>query len=160
MLDRGGNTPGVASLKRATREAIEAAGGLDVAQRETRARKSQLGRCQSQHHDDTLSLRDALALDEITLARGGPFILHALARALEHEAVTKCEAMASGEGLAAAVVCLSARLGDVSTCVVEALADGTVTRKERVGIMDALNRMEQFSVGLRMQLVGRDEASQ
>jgi hypothetical protein len=151
-MESRGITAGVSSLKRATREAIEAAGGLDSAEKDTRAGRSQLSRCQSQNDDDTLSLRDALALDEITLARGGPFILKALAKRLNHAVVELPDFSGDGTGLAESVMTLAAELGDVSRKISKVLADGKVSPAEAQAVLDELYEHDQASAALRLRL--------
>jgi hypothetical protein len=151
-MAQGNITPGVASLNRATREAIEAAGGLDVAARETAVGKSQLSRCQSQHDDDTLSTRDALTLDEITAARGGPFILKAFARQLNYAVVQLPDFSGDGSGLAESVMVLAAELGDVSRKISIVLSDGDCSPAEAQAVLDELYEHDQASAALRVRL--------
>lgn len=146
-------SPRLALVKRATREAIEACGGLDVVGQATRAGKSQLSRCSSQNDGDTLSLRDALAVDELSLGRGGPFIVKAMARALNHALVDLPEGEVAAGDLATAVVTLSAELGDLSRCIADALKDRKVTPKEAVRALDELHHINQVTAQLRLMLI-------
>lgn len=153
MANKGSVTPRLAIVKRATREAIEAAGGLDVVAQATSAGRSQLSRASSQNEGDTLSLRDALVLDELTLGRGGPFIVKAMARLQNHALVDLPEGDVAVGDLATMVVSLSAELGDLSRCIAEALADNKVTPKEAVRALDELHHINQVSARLRLLLI-------
>lgn len=143
-------TPRIAILKRATRAAVEAVGGLELAAGEISIGKSQLGRCQSINDGDTLSLRDALALDEITLGAGGPFILRAMGRLLGH-AVVALPDVEDSAGIAMSMIDLTAQLGDLSHAIADALGDGTVSRGEAQRALQELHEM--LEAGARLSLL-------
>ncbi len=153
MPRKAENTPRIAILKRATRDAVEAIGGLDLASGETAIGRSQLGRCQSRTETDTLSLRDAITLDELSMSRGGPFLLTAYARLLNHAVVELPDVEIATADLATSVVNLAVELGDLSRCISEAMADGKVEEKEARRALDELHQLNQLSARLRLQLI-------
>ncbi|HEX7856113.1 MAG TPA: phage regulatory CII family protein [Sphingobium sp.] len=150
---KGGISPRLAIIKRSTREAIEAAGGLEVVAQVTNAGRSQLSRCQSQNEVDTLSLRDALALDELTLGRGGPFIATAMARLLNQVLVELPDGEAALDHVMTGVVRLSAELGHLATCVSESLADGKFEPKEAITALDEVHHINKVTAELRLLLI-------
>lgn len=144
----------VAILSAATRDAIEASGGLENAARVTRAGRSQLSRCQCAHEDDTLSTRDALALDDVTLGRGGPHILRAYAGLLNHIVIPMPAAPDDPHDIAAQVMRIGAELGDLSRAVADALADGAVDRREAVHGLDQIDDLMTAASALRATFFG------
>lgn len=153
MASKADITPRVAILKVATKSAIEAMRSLELASAATDVKKSQLSRCSSQNEADTLSLRDAVALDEATMALGGPFIVRAMARVLNCAVVELPDVEMPATDLATTVVRLSAELGDLSRCIAEALADGKVTPREASRALDEVHHINQVSAQLRLRLI-------
>jgi len=129
-------TPQVAMLSQATRRAIEAIGGLENAAQVTSRSTSQLGRCQSANDGDTLSLRDAVALDDATAGRGGPHILRQIARMLGHEVIAIPTAPSDREEIKAQLMAVMTEVGDVSSEVIEAERDGVWTASEALRALD------------------------
>lgn len=123
-------TPQAAMLSQAARRAIEAIGGLENAAQVTSRSTSQLSRCQSANEDDTLSLRDAFALDDATTGRGGPHILRQLARMLGHEVIAIPTTPSDREEVKAQLMAVMTEVGDVSAEVIEAERDGVWTQAE------------------------------
>lgn len=152
MRRRDEITPRVAILSSASRDAIEAIGGLENAERVTTARRSQLSRCQSTNDGDTLSLRDAIALDEATLARGGPHILQKMALLLGHVAIPVPTAPTDHEEIQAQIMTIAADLGDVSREAIEAERDGIWEPKEALRALARADELLAATAAMRSML--------
>lgn len=144
----------VAILSAATRQAVEAMGSLDLAAQVTRAGRTQLGRCQSEHEDDTISLRDAEALDRAVLGRGGPFILPVLARLLNHVAIPMPEAPDDHDVVTHQLMVVTGELGDLSRTIVEALRDGRICAREARTAIERTDELLTAASALRVLFYG------
>lgn len=146
--------PSARALKRATKQAVEAAGGLEAASAETGKSRSQLARCTSPHDADMINLADALALDELGLGMAGaPFILRAFARQMGFAMVSLGDAADDVNGLMSAVVEIAAALGDASHGVADAQRDGIVTAQEAQALLGPVDHLADHVARLRAALV-------
>lgn len=138
-------------LALATKRAIQAAGGIDVCARETGLSTSQLSRCNSPNHRDSLTIRDAHTIEAIGDS-GQPHILRALARLLNCVVVPMPEAIADVACIASGTMELTAELGDFAQQVRSALSDGEITPAEAGLALEHLDELDQASAALRMKL--------
>jgi len=149
-------------LAQATRRAVEAAGGLKVCEAETRVSDSQLSRCGSIKHPDSITVRDAVRIDGIGVReRGHPHILQAMASLLGAVVIMLPDA----EGgdlpcLRSGVLDLTARLGDVADQVCDVLSPeseaGTdVTSREAEAVLQQLDRLASAVARMRPPLEAR-----
>lgn len=146
-------------LAKATKLAIQAAGGLDICERETGISDSQLSRCCSPNHRDSITIRDAATIESIGHgAEGHPFILHALARVIGGHVVVRLPDAHDGEAcLVQSTLDLTTELGDVSRAIGEAMcstsAGGvTVTPGEATVILEHVEELERATARLRHRL--------
>lgn len=146
-------------LARATKSAIQAAGGLARCEGEVDVTDSQLSRCCSPYHRDSITIRDAAAIDAIGHGQPGhPHILRALARVIGGFVVIELpEAIDDDSALVHSVLELSAELGDVSATIAASLrgdsAGGTkVVRDEAQLALEHLTHLDQASAKLRRKL--------
>lgn len=145
-------------LALATKEAIRAAGGLEVCARETGLSTSQLSRCSSPHHRDSITERDAARIEAIAHGSPGhPHILRARARQLGGVFVMLPEANCEGSGLPTSVMEMAAELGDVSRAIQDGLSshgpDGTkMTPAEAQIALEQLHDHEAATARLRLAL--------
>ena len=156
------NTPALTTdeqvLAVATREAIRAAGGLEVCARETGLSTSQLSRCSSSVHRDSITVRDAARIEAIGHGSPGhPQRLRALARMLGGVFVMLPEANCEGSGLPTSVMEMAAELGDVSRAIQDGLSshgpDGTkMTPAEARVALEQLHDHETATARLRVAL--------
>ncbi len=115
MADRGDISSGEKTLALATKRAVEAAGGLDRCVQETPVGRSQLSRCCSVNDRDSVTVRDAVTIDQLGVAIAGqPFILRAMAREQGFALVRLPQGVADGTGLHQRVVAMTRDLGDVA----------------------------------------------
>lgn len=145
-------------LARATKLAIRAAGGLEICERETGTSDSQLSRCCSPNARDSITIRDAAAIEAIGHGQPGhPHIVHALARLLGGVFIQLPDAAIDAGGLQLGVLELSAELGDISGAVRDALgatsAGGSaVTPAEAMMVLDHIADLDRASARLRHSL--------
>lgn len=146
-------------LKLGVREAIQANGGIEGAAVTVEKSTSLAGLWNNVNKPDLPGLADALALDEVAMARGHrPAILARHAAELGHVAIRLPDA-ATGDGeLTHALIEVSAEFGDLAHSVRDATADGVVNAKERQRIMDAIDDAQAALARMRA-LVGLDEAA-
>lgn len=151
MSAPGAITSSDRTLANVTREAVEAAGGADIAQRETGLGKSQLYRTMSINDVDCLSLRNALTLDRLS---ADPAILRAYGRILGAVVVLLPDAPDSEDSFVQSVIAMSAELGDVSRSIGDALRDGKIEPREASGAIEEVNHVIDLAVALRARLQG------
>ena len=142
-------------LALATKRAVQAAGGLEVCERETPLSDSQLSRCCSVNHRHSITIRDAAVVD--TLA-GYPHILHALARVIGGVVVIELpSAEDDPDCLVQSILELTTELGDVSGAVASALrgdsAGGAAVTPAEAGLaIEHLDDLDRASARLRRKL--------
>lgn len=146
-------------LALATKRAIQAAGGLEVCERETGISDSQLSRCCSPNQRDSLTIRDAAVIEAIGFGKEGhPFILHALARIVGGHIVVRLPDVHHDEaGLVASTLELATELGDVSRAISEAMSSSSaggadVTPAEAVAVLEHVDELDRASARLRQRL--------
>ena len=141
-------------LAQATKRDIEAAGGLEVCARETGLSTSQLSRCGSTNHADSLTLRDAATISGIGQpVRGAPFTLHALARLLGKVVLDGPGDVDTPESIQASVLELMKELGDFARSVSLAVEDGHWTMREVDGALFELNQFDAVAAQTRAKLM-------
>jgi hypothetical protein len=143
-------------LAQATKAAVQAAGGLEICERETGKSDTQLSRCCTRNHRDSLTIRDAAIIDGLRQS-GEPQILHALARIAGGVFILLPEARVDATGLQLCVLELSAELGDVAATVRDAVASSSaggteVEAAEREAILAQLDDLDRASARLRHHL--------
>lgn len=145
-------------LAAATKRDIQAAGGLKVCEEETGTSDSQLSRCCSPNHRDSITLRDALKIQAIGHGESGhPNIINAMARMLGGMFIMLPEAVTDDRQLQLTVLELSGELGDVSRAVSDAICGSSaggvdVTPAEASVVLDHLADLDRKSAQLRHQL--------
>lgn len=141
-------------LALATKRAIKAAGGIEVASAETGKSTTQLSRCNSPDHPDSISTRDAIILDAIGRGHAGaPFIVSALARIAGGLFIELPQGPADGDGMIATVMQLTSELGDVARRMTDAFADdGKCDAPEARAALAELDEMDAASAKLRLLL--------
>jgi hypothetical protein len=146
-------------LARATKAAIQAAGGLEDCERETGTSDSQLSRCCSPHQRDSITIRDAVAIESIGHGQPGhPHILRAMARVIGGLIVVALpDGPEDDHGLVNSVLELTTELGDVSAAIASSLrgdsAGGAdVTKAEAALALEHLHDLDQASAKLRRKL--------
>lgn len=147
-------TPDEQVLAGATKQAIRAAGGLEVCARETGISDSQLSRCCNPQMRDSITLRDALTIEQIAHGTSGhPAILRAMARLLGFVVVKLPSGIDDKAGVAASMMKLTAELGEVAGEISNALAnDGEVDAKEAARSLLQLDDLDHASAALRLLL--------
>lgn len=140
-------------LAKATKAAVQAAGGLAACEAETGKSDSQLSRCESPDHYDSLSIRDAVIVDALGHGRpGAPHILWAMAKLGGFVVIPLPQGPRDAAGLMQAAIDLTAELGDVVSVIRDALRDGEVTAREAGGAIEQLDELDAVSAKLRHQL--------
>ncbi|MBB4154145.1 hypothetical protein GGQ80_002055 [Sphingomonas jinjuensis] len=145
-------------LAAATKRAVQAAGGLKVCEDETKVSDSQISRCCSPNHRDSISVRDAVRIDAIGAGEAGhPHIINAMAGLLGGVFIMLPEPVTDDRCLQMSVIDLSCELGDVSRAISEALSGtsdaGTeVSPREAQAALDHLADLDRASAKLRHQL--------
>jgi len=141
-------------LAAATKAAVQAAGGLDVCERETGKSDSQLSRCCSPHSPDSITIRDAVIIESIGHGNAGhPPILRAMARLLGFVVVPLPSVPGGDNNLLRTVADMMAELGDVATEVADALRDdGKCDAREARRILIQLDEHDTVSARLRAEL--------
>lgn len=159
MADRG-LSPEEQVLALATKRAIQAAGGLEICERETGVSDSQLSRCCSPNQRDSITIRDAVTIESINHGRDGhPHILRAMARAIGGCAVVLLvETDDERETcLRSAAIELTVELGDFQGSLLDAFrassAGGeTMTPAEAALAIEHLDDVDRVSARLRHRL--------
>ncbi len=158
MIERA-LSPDEQVLARATKRAVETAGGLAICERETGVSDSQLSRCCSPNHRDSLTIRDAVAIDGIGHGKAGhPHLLRAMARVIGGVVVIPMpDAGHDPSCLMQSIMEVTAELGDVSRSVVESLhpdsiGGETMTAAEVAISLEHLDRLNEASAKLRLKL--------
>lgn len=145
-------------LAAATKRAVQAAGGLEVCERETGLSDSHISRCCSPNQRDSITIRDAVALEAIGHGEAGhPHILNAMARIVGGVFIMLPEAVIDDRSLQMSVIELSSELGDVSRAVSDAVAGtgagGAAVMPSEAGIvLEHLADLDRASARLRHQL--------
>lgn len=146
-------TPDEITLARATKRAIQAAGGLDLCQRETGTSDSQLSRCSHPNMRDSIAVRDAVVIDDLRQdRRAPPAILDAQARILGFVLVDMPDAPGDGEDLRSSIVDLTGSLGDLAMGIRDALADGIVEDHEARAVLALKHELDRASAALGVKL--------
>jgi hypothetical protein len=115
MAGRGGISSAQKTLALATKQAIEAAGGVDRCVEVTPVNRSQIYRFCSVTDVDSISIRDANVIDQIGVdIDGQPFILRAMAREQGFALVRLPQGVPDGTGLQQRLVAMTRELGDVA----------------------------------------------
>jgi hypothetical protein len=141
-------------LALATKRDIEAAGGLEVCAAETGLSTSQLSRCSSRNHRDSLTVRDAATIGAIgTGAPGSPFVLHALARLAGKLVIDGPGTVTDAACVQAGVIELVTELGDFARAVGAAVADGKWTPREVEAALTELDHVDAVSAATRGKLM-------
>lgn len=141
-------------LAQATKRDVQAAGGLEMCAGETGLSTSQLSRCGSTEHADSLTLRDAATIMAIGQpVRGAPFMLHALARLLGKIVIDGPGSVDGPESIQASVLLLVQELGDFSRSVGMATADGVWTLREVGATLADLDEHDAVSATARCKLM-------
>lgn len=144
-------------LAAATKQAIKAAGGLEDCARETGLSTSQISRCSSRDHRDSLTLRAAVTIDDLSHgAPGAPHILRAFGRLMNCVVIPMPDGPADADGLLQSVMELTAELGDVAQSIRAALSDSVITDREREAALDQLDELDAASATLRLKLKSTD----
>lgn len=140
-------------LAKATRRAVQEAGGLEDAARELSIGKSQLARCCSVHDRDSISERDAHILDGLAgNVEGAPFLLNARARLLDCIVIRQDLGADDEAGLMRSIAEMAAELGDLSRAVTDALRDGTLEDHEIDAALAEVEQLDRCSATLRRKL--------
>jgi hypothetical protein len=141
-------------LARATKAAVQAGGGLAVCEAETGTSDSQLSRCESPDHHDSITIRDAVTVDGLGHGRpGAPHILKAMARIGGFVVIALPQGPKDADGLTQSAVDLTVELGDVVQAIRDALrGDGLVTPDEATAVLEQLDEHDAVSARLRLQL--------
>jgi hypothetical protein len=143
-------------LAEATKQAVQAAGGLEVCSRETGKSTSQLSRCCSKFDPDSITIRDAAIIEGISHGRAGhPHIMRARARLLGYLLVQLPEPHGDCESLASLVTDLAIELGDVAQAVRVATSSGSdcgrdISKNEQEAVLAQLDDLDQVSARLRL----------
>ncbi|MDF0540810.1 hypothetical protein PX699_00510 [Sphingobium sp. H39-3-25] len=140
----------------ATRDAVEAAGGVDIVIRETGLGKSQVYRCMSVNEPDSLSERHADIVDSLRKA-GEPLILKARARLQGGVFVQLPDALGDVNCIVAGVVELAGELGEVSDSVREAIHSASelgaaISASEAAAIDGRLEELIGTAMAMRLSL--------
>lgn len=158
MVDRALSSDEQA-LAAATKRAIQSAGGLDIACRETGLSDSQLSRCCSPNHRDSLTIRDVATIEGLNHGRDGhPHILHALARIIGgHIVVQIPEDIGGGAGLVQSTLEIAKELGGLSSSISDAMHESSaageeVTSGEAQLALEHLDALDRASARLRRRL--------
>jgi hypothetical protein len=145
-------TPAALRLKRATKLAVQAAGGLEECACATGLSTSQISRCCQADAPDSLTIRDAEVIDSLSQTHF-PYILNEWARLAGHVLVRLPQGPAEYQALVHGIVQLSTELGDVARSVSDALSDGACTPREAQRALDELTELETASARLRGHLM-------
>lgn len=142
-------TPDEKVLALATKKSIQSAGGLEICERETGISDSQLSRCCSPNQRDSITIRDALTIEQL----GEPHILRAYARILKFMLIAMPEGPTDANSLSLSVMTLTAELGDVAQAINDAFRDdGECSPAEAMRAIEQLNELDQASATLRLKL--------
>lgn len=153
MRDRA-LTPEEQVLALATKRDVQAAGGLEVVAAECGLSTSQLSRCGSANHADSLTVRDAATLMALTgQGAGRPHLLHALARLAGKIVIDGPGTVDGPESIQASVMQLVQELGDFSRSVGLATADGVWTPREVDAALVELDQHDAVSAATRGKLM-------
>jgi hypothetical protein len=137
-------------LKLATGELVHAVGGLEAAGSLVGLGKSQVHRCTSVNdRDNFLNAGDVAELERRS---DRPFVTLALAKLAGGVFIRLPETFGDGEELARRVMELAAGLGEVSSGVADALADGIVQAREAAAIEPSLDEVIEKATEIRALL--------
>lgn len=152
-MKSGALSPDEQVLAAATKAAIAAAGGLAISARETGLSDSQLSRCCSPWQRDSITLRDAVTIEQLGHGHDGhPHLLRAHARILGFLVVAMPQGPEDPDGLMRSVAVLTGELGDVARAIAEGLADRQITPAEAEAAERQLDDLDQASAALRHKL--------
>jgi hypothetical protein len=142
----------------ATKRAIQAAGGLKVCAFETDLSDSQLSRASSATERDSLSIRNAVRVDQIGRGeQGHPHILSAMATIVGAVVIMLPEAIDGSSSLQMGVVEIASEFGDVSRAIAESLSGtsaggAAMTPREAEATLQQIADVERATAKLRHTL--------
>ncbi|MEG3169219.1 phage regulatory CII family protein [Sphingomonas sp. LB3N6] len=145
-------------LADATQRAVDALGGLKVAEAEATIKKSQIQRCCSKTHPASISIRDAVRIDALGADEAGhPHILNTMADLIGAVVIMLPEAIGGASSLQTSVITLAVELGDVSRSITDAFADSSaggdeVTAREAETVLQQVGDLERATAKFRHQL--------
>jgi hypothetical protein len=146
-------SPDEQALALATKRDVQAAGGLEVCARETGLSDSQISRCCSPNHRDSITIRDAATIQALGHGRPGhPHILRALGHQLGFVLVPKVDGPEDGNGLMRSMMELTSELGDVAASIRDALGDGRTEPREAKAVLEQVAELEEATARLRVKL--------
>lgn len=126
-MSSGGLSTDELAIKRATDQAVKAAGGQDAASMSTVAGRSQLQRCLSPNHRDSITVRDAVTVDAIGAhVEGHPFILRAFAAQLGYGIHKAPVAQPTAAQWHQQIGALASEAGEIIAKMSAGLADGNL----------------------------------
>lgn len=147
-------------LANATKRAIQTAGGLEICARETGLSDTQLSRCCSPNRRDSITIRDAVAIESINHGTDGhPHILRAMARAIGGCAVIVLVEPDGDDAtcLRSAAIELAVELGDFHGALLDAFRANSaggekMTPGEAAVAIEHLDDVDRVSTRLRHHL--------
>lgn len=144
----GGLSTDELALKRATGQAVKAAGGQEAAAMATVAGRSQLWRCMSGQSRDSVTVRDAVTIDAIgAQVEGHPFILRAYAGQLGFGIHRLPEARPSVGDWWAHCAALTGEAGEIVGKIGRAMADGAVCQRDVEASGLAADALQLIEIG-------------
>lgn len=145
-------------LAAATKRAYTAAGGLKVCEAETGISDTQLSRCSSNFHSNSLSIRNAVRVDALAGSEEGvPHILSAMASILGCAVIVLPENVSEDLCLRMGVLEMTTELGDVSRAIADCFAGNSaggvdVTSKEAELALEHVGDLERATAKVRYRL--------
>ncbi|MCB2051984.1 MAG: hypothetical protein KDE63_11210 [Novosphingobium sp.] len=145
---------------RVARNLIREAGGLEPAAEHVGKGKSQLGRYQSAHEPDSITLRDIELLEGVTHGKAGhPIVTRYLAQQAGYALVRLPTAVPHGNELLQLVARQAKESGDITQGVIAALDDQSVDlgevralRREVAELIDAAVAMDAHLAAYEQEL--------
>lgn len=141
-------------IKRATRSAISANGGIDGAAATTGKARQTTGGWNNLNDQSLPTVGDAIALDEVSIfVTGRAHILCAMAAELGHVAIRLPQASGDADQLALQMANATGEFGDIATVLVKSLSDGRIDATEEVAITQQIDEAQQALAKLRALVV-------
>ena len=139
-------------LALATKRDVQAARGLEACSAETGLSTSQLSRCCSPNHRDSLTIRDVATITALGGDEDGhPYVVKALAR-IAGGVFVKLPDAVGADSIEATLIEIASEFGDVAQAVRAAMADREWSRGEIADALDELDQLDAASARMRHAL--------
>lgn len=135
------------------RDLIRLAGGVEAAAAIIGKGKSQVGRFQSVHEPDVMSIEDAISLEAATIGKPGhPVMTRHMARRSGHALIKLPHKPATASDLLDLIGEVSAECGDLIAGLLAGVRNGDFSGDQQIAIREQIADLIEFAVAIDVSL--------